>query len=243
LPVAGLACGFTFGELAIGVLASAFHASFKSPGIVAAGTVAVDVGVVAATLLFAGLVKRVRTVDLGLRGAPLKFTMQIAGLGTVAYIAFSLAYQGVVRPKNPQKVVDQLGADSNTLLLVIGAIVVIGVAPVCEELFFRGILFRALRVHLPLWAAAVIDGVLFGLVHGSLVIAPILAFLGIVFCYVYERTGTLFAPIALHAINNTVSYAVTATDGWTPSLVVGGVVIGGCVLGVMRAPRGAPVAA
>jgi membrane protease YdiL (CAAX protease family) len=96
------------------------------------------------------------------------------------------------------------------------------------------------------WFAAGIDGLLFGIVHASstsLTALPILAFLGFVFCYVYERTGTLFATIALHALNNTISYGVATHNGWVASLVVGGVVIGGCVLGVMRAPRGVPVPA
>jgi membrane protease YdiL (CAAX protease family) len=158
-------------------------------------------------------------------------------MGALAYFLFSVAYEAIVRPENPQKVVQDLGADNGTLLLVIGAVVVIGVAPVCEELFFRGVLFRVLRQRLPFWPAAVIDGVLFGFVHGSLVIVPVLAVLGIVFCYVYERTGSLFPTIALHSLNNTIAYGATTHDGWVPAVVVGALVISGCVVGLMRAPR------
>jgi membrane protease YdiL (CAAX protease family) len=114
---------------------------------------------------------------------------------------------------------------------------VIVVAPICEELFFRGLLYRVLRARMSMWIAAVIDGVLFGLVHGSLIIVPILAFLGVVLCYVYERTGTLYAVIAIHALNNMISYGVTTDDGWTASLLVGAVTLVGCGVGIVRSQR------
>lgn len=246
LPVAGLAAGLTFGLLAISILAGVLSAAgvksdAGSPGLTAAGTVIVDVSVVVASLLFAALVARPRPWHVGLRGAPLKFTAAIAGIGILAYFLFSLVYAAIVQPDEPQKVVDDLGADTNTLLLVTGALVVIVVAPVCEELFFRGFLYRVLRLRTGFLVAGVVDGLIFGLVHASstsLAALPILAFLGFVFCYVYERTDTLFATIALHALNNTISYGVATHNGWAPSLAVGGVMIGACVVGVLRAPRG-----
>lgn len=248
LPVAGLLCGLTFGFLGVSVLSGILSASgvndaASSPGLTAAGTVIIDVSVVVACLLFAGMVARPRAWQLGLRGAPLKMTGAIAAIGVLAFFLFSLVYSALVRPDEPQKVVDDLGADTNTLLLVTGALVVIAVAPVCEELFFRAFLYRVLRLRMSVWLAAGIDGLLFGLVHASstsLTALPILAFLGIVFCYVYERTGTLFATIALHALNNTISYGVATDNGWVASLAVGGAVIGACILGIARLPRGVP---
>jgi membrane protease YdiL (CAAX protease family) len=237
LPLAGLACGVMFGILCLSVL-SGITGTTSSPELTAAGTVLVDVSVVVACLLFAGLITRPKPWQFGLQGAPLKFAAQIAAMGALAYFLFSLAYQGIVQQKNPQKVVQSLGADSSTLLLIVGAVVVIAVAPVCEELFFRGILFTVLRQRLPLWPAAIIDGVLFGFVHGSLVIVPVLACLGIVFCYVYERTGSLFPTIALHSLNNTIAYGVTTHNGWVPALAVGALVIAACTVGLTRAPRG-----
>jgi membrane protease YdiL (CAAX protease family) len=237
LPFAGVGCGVTFGLLTVSVIVGVTGRS-SGPGITAATTVLVDVAVVVACVLFAGLVTRPEPWQFGLRAAPLKFTAQMAALGALAYFLFSVAYTAIVRPENPQRVVQDLGADTNTLLLVIGAVVVIGVAPVCEELFFRGVLFRVLRQRLPFWPAAVADGILFGFVHGSLVILPVLAVLGIVFCYVYERTGSLFPTIALHSLNNTIAYGATTHDGWVPAVTAGALVLAGCVVGVMRASGG-----
>jgi membrane protease YdiL (CAAX protease family) len=251
LPVAGLAAGLTFGLLSVSILAGVLGAAgvktdAGSPGLTAAGTVIVDVSIVVATLLFAGLVARPRPWHLGLRRAPLKFTAGVAAMGILAFFLFSLVYAAIVQPDEPQKVVDDLGANTNTLLLVAGALVVIVVAPVCEELFFRGFLYRVLRLRMAFWAAALIDGLVFGLVHASstsLAALPILAFLGIVFCYVYERTGTLFATIAMHALNNTISYGVATDNGWIAALSIGGAMLAVCVVGVLRAPQGVPAPA
>jgi membrane protease YdiL (CAAX protease family) len=92
-----------------------------------------------------------------------------------------------------------------------------------------------------MWLAGVLDGIVFGVVHASstsFAALPVLAFLGLVFCYVYERTGTLYATIALHALNNTISYGVVTDNGWGAALATGGLVIAGCVLAVARSPRG-----
>src|SRR3954467_11888032 len=241
-PLAGAICGVTFGLLCVSVVSGVVNRT-SGPGITAATTVLVDVSVVVACILFAGLVSRPQPWQFGLRGAPLKFTAQMAALGALVYFLFSVGYEAIVRPKNPQRVVEDLGADTNTLLLVIAAVVVIAVAPVCEELFFRGVLFRVLRQRMPLWPAAIVDGILFGFVHGSLVILPVLAVLGIMFCYVYERTGSLFPTIALHSLNNTIAYGATTNDGWVPAAVMGTLVIAGCVVGLMRAPGGEPAGA
>ena len=237
LPLAGLGCGLAFGILVLSVLQGVAGSDPDSPGIVAAGTVIIDVAIVVATLAFASLVAPPRPWQLGLRGGSLKFTLSIAAMAVCAFFLFSLVYGLIVRPDDPQEVVDQLGADRNTALLIVGAVVVILVAPVCEEIFFRGFLYRVLRLRMGMWLAGVLDGIVFGLVHASsttFAALPVLAFLGLVFCYVFERTGTLFATIALHALNNTISYGVVTDDGWVVALVAGTMVIGGCLVAVSR---------
>ena len=55
---------------------------------------------------------------------------------------------------------------------------------------------------------------------------PPLAVLGMVFCLVYERTGSLFPVIALHALNNALAFGVQA-DGWAVSAVMGPLMLAG----------------
>ena len=118
---------------------------------------------------------------------------------------------------------------------------IICVAPVAEEFFFRGFFYRALRSRYSMLVAALIDGLLFGVIHfdfsgaDALLIVPPLAVLGFMFCLVYERTGSLYPVIALHALNNAIAFAVTIEDARV-SLVLGPLVLLACTL-VPRAQR------
>jgi membrane protease YdiL (CAAX protease family) len=78
------------------------------------------------------------------------------------------------------------------------------VAPFAEEAFFRGILQTALNhvVHHPI-ATVLLTAMLFGLSHMAQPQAvPALIVLGIALGYVYERSGSLVAPVTLHVLFN-----------------------------------------
>jgi membrane protease YdiL (CAAX protease family) len=241
-PLIGIFFGFGAAVLIMGVVAGVLrstgvHVGDNSPGFTAAFTFVQDVSIVGATILVAGMTVRPRPAQFGLRPAPLRFAAGVAFIGLAAFYFFALVYGAIVQEKNPQKIVDDLGADRSTLLLVVGALVVIVVAPICEEIFFRGIIFRVLRVRMSFWLAAGIDGVIFGLVHGVNVVLPILIFLGIVLCWVFERTGTLFATIAIHALNNTIAYGASTDHGWAAALPAGAAVLAGCAAFATFLPR------
>ena len=75
-------------------------------------------------------------------------------------------------------------------------------APICEEVLFRGIIQNSLvRKHGP-WSGILIASAIFGLIHGvpQQVVAGFC--LGIIIGFVYYRTGSLLAAMVLHAINN-----------------------------------------
>jgi uncharacterized protein len=109
------------------------------------------------------------------------------------------------------------------------------VAPVAEEFFFRGFFYRALRSRYSMLVAAAIDGLLFGVIHfdfssaDALLILPPLAALGFMFCLVYERTGSLYPVIGLHAINNALAFGIQA-EGWEVSAVFGPLMVLACIL-------------
>ena len=98
-------------------------------------------------------------------------------------------------------------------LLLYALLVSAVAAPICEEIFFRGMIFRYLRARWPLWAAALVSAIIFGAAHlspaTSPLIVPVLAFIGLVLALVYERTGSLTNSMMLHALNNGVLTTVT----------------------------------
>jgi len=81
-------------------------------------------------------------------------------------------------------------------IILFGAV---GLAPICEEVFFRGFLHNALRRRMPLPAAAIIQALLFGIAHGYNVLhTAILFVIGLALTGVYEWRKTLLAPMLVH---------------------------------------------
>jgi membrane protease YdiL (CAAX protease family) len=94
-------------------------------------------------------------------------------------------------------------------LLLLALLVTAVAAPICEEVFFRGMLFRLLRTRVPLWAAVVLSAMAFGLAHASPAVSPALLptfmYMGTVLAVVYVRTGWLTNNILLHALSNAIA--------------------------------------
>jgi membrane protease YdiL (CAAX protease family) len=90
--------------------------------------------------------------------------------------------------------------------LVVVALVIL--APIAEELFFRGVVFNALRREGGRRWAYLGSSALFAVIHLDLVVLVPLFLLGLALAWVYERTNNLLAPIAMHATVNAISVAV-----------------------------------
>jgi membrane protease YdiL (CAAX protease family) len=76
------------------------------------------------------------------------------------------------------------------------------IVPVAEELFFRGVLYRWMRQSLSMWPSIFISSLIFGLLHGNVAVAGATFVMGIILAWFYERSGSLWAPITIHIINN-----------------------------------------
>jgi len=78
------------------------------------------------------------------------------------------------------------------------------VAPLAEELFFRGLLQTyAVGLLRRRWTAIVLTSIVFGLVHASQpqTVVALIVF-GVLLGYVYESTGAILPPLAVHALFN-----------------------------------------
>ena len=105
-------------------------------------------------------------------------------------------------------------ADAGTYVREIGhsplavglAVLLVGIlAPIAEEVFFRGFAYRVLRGRFGVVAGILLSGVLFGAAHGNpLALLPI-SIMGIVLAVLRERTGSLIPSITVHCLNNCVA--------------------------------------
>jgi len=104
-------------------------------------------------------------------------------------------------------------------LIALQGIVAVVLAPVAEEVLFRGVLYTAIKQRghpaIALW----ITSVLFGAIHFYPVGFLSLILLAVVLVAVYERTQSLLAPILVHALFNGLNfYLIVAKPGWAEKL-------------------------
>ncbi|MGK2877879.1 MAG: lysostaphin resistance A-like protein, partial [Solirubrobacterales bacterium] len=153
--------------------------------------------------------------DLGLVRAPFWRSVWMMAAVMGSYLLILAAYNQLVKLA-PDDAPEKLGANAGDLKMLFFALLVAVLAPIAEEIFFRGMIFRALRNGLGLWLAAIVSGLLFGALHIDattserlLQVIP-LAVLGVSFALLYAWTGTLYSTIALHATNNAIAVAAYA---------------------------------
>ena len=99
-----------------------------------------------------------------------------------------------------------------------GVVMAVVLAPVVEELVFRGVLLRAFVARWGLWRGVMVSALAFGLLHLDSLGA--VAF-GVVMSMLYMRTGTLLVPIACHAVYNGIIVVAgpwMQDDGGPPNL-------------------------
>jgi uncharacterized protein len=111
-------------------------------------------------------------------------------------------------PTTIQDQVQFLHTAQSPIALVLFALFAVVLAPISEELIFRGGLFRYLRTRVPRWVALLLPAVIFAgphvnsqTLHGLNSVLPLIG-LAVVFSLAYERTGRIAVPIIAHALFN-----------------------------------------
>lgn len=147
--------------------------------------------------------------ELGLNwDRPLRLLLSGLGGGvaalTLSYAAFFalyfLFYLIAGRPPSMGETEELRGIGGGGLTLVV--MVVVLFAPVFEEIFFRGLFYSALRRRLGPRAAIAVNGIIFGALHFQPPFMISLVLVGMVLAYLYEKTDSLFAPMAAHSLYN-----------------------------------------
>ena len=84
-------------------------------------------------------------------------------------------------------------------------------APVFEEVLYRGILFGALRKRFSYVASAMISSVIFGALHMNLIQFIYAASMGYIFAHLYDLTRKILVPVLAHIFANCISILMTYT--------------------------------
>lgn len=238
----GLFAWFLLGQVVIGlplsflvVMLGVEATDLTSPGLLATVLVT-QVGVILSGL---GYLKLRGRLNWRLWG-PIRPRLSHVGWGLLVGIGGFLGIQVVLgvllsaldeADPPEQELLSAVGVDPLVTVLVILAAVVL--APIGEELFFRGILFQALRRRVGLWAAATISSAVFGVVHVEVIgidALPAVVAAVVLLCFAVVPRFPLLVRLLLGALGLAAVAFAIAAGGWTAVLVPTGLAALGFVL-------------
>ena len=122
--------------------------------------------------------------------------MGLNGIGLEAWLSERLGEQ-----QNQAVVNEMVNAVDfrKKLILIIGACVV---APIAEEIVFRGYLYPVVKRFTEPVVAALFTGIIFGAIHGNIWAMIPLSIFGVLLAALYEKSGSIWACILCHAMFN-----------------------------------------
>jgi len=135
----------------------------------------------------------------------LLYPVMVFGVGIVV----SLLLQAITgrSVSSPRQLPAHLSAAGVAISIAYGAVI----APIHEELFFRGILFRSLADRYGFATGAGGSGLAFGLIHyipgpwyDSVLLMSVIVFTGVALAWFYERRGNIVASMVAHATFNVI---------------------------------------
>ncbi len=126
----------------------------------------------------------------------------LLSVGLQYVISYLMNFIGMLRPdwmQSYSELIDTAGIGTFSPLTIIYAILI---APVSEELVFRGVTFGYAKKALPVTGAICLQAVLFGIFHLNMIQGIYAAFLGLFLGYLCESGGSIAIPIVFHAFFN-----------------------------------------
>ena len=208
------------GTMLVGtIMVAVFDPELESPAARNAAQLAVALSLMGTALGFAFLDARGRIQDaFGKLGLGPRIALGAIGLAVLAWFVYIL-FAGLLTPllqPDQEDVTRELGTDKDEFgSVAVAAFLIVIAAPLSEEMFFRGFMFGGLRRSMSIWPAALISAAVWGSLHlgaGNIGVAVQLAVFGVILAWLYERSGTLWAPVLAHTINNTIAFVLLVTD-------------------------------
>jgi len=129
------------------------------------------------------------------------FLVALSGAFVVGVIWALLLRSMDIEPDS-QAAVREITATDNPWMILLLVLSVVVLAPLWEEIFFRGIVLRHGSQYIGFWPALIFSSALFSMAHFLVVGIPGFIVLGMVFGLAYRATGTLLTPILMHAFFN-----------------------------------------
>ncbi len=111
---------------------------------------------------------------------------------------------GDMRPQDVVEFLQHAESPRDRIAVLVMAVVV---APVAEEIIFRGYLYPVGKKYLGQLLSLLGTSFFFALIHGHLASLPALFTLAVCLALAYEKSGSLLVPMIMHAVFNAISVA------------------------------------
>ncbi|HEX9679307.1 MAG TPA: type II CAAX endopeptidase family protein [Candidatus Saccharimonadales bacterium] len=122
----------------------------------------------------------------------------------------AISLLSVLLPNVDLNQAQDLGLDEPDRFIDYGAIflLLVLIAPLSEEIIFRGFMFQGLTRSMRWQLAAIISAALFGLAHGQLNVGIDTGLLGLFSAWLVHHTGSIWPSIGLHVLKNLIAYTL-----------------------------------
>ena len=155
--------------------------------------------------------------SLGLSGLPTWTDIGLAPIGYIVSVSIAMGITAIFNLMpwfNANEAQDlgyspyMVGVERGVAFVLLAII-----APIVEEIIFRGFLYGKLRIKIPKWLAILVTSLVFGLVHMQWNVGITVFAMSIVTCSLREITGTIYAGMLVHIINNAVAFFLVYVIG------------------------------
>lgn len=136
--------------------------------------------------------------------------MPLIWVGSLVWNALLLVLQqnGIIEEAQPQPLISLFQDGGNVAAISLLALMAVVLAPIVEEIIFRGCIYRFFKSVMTIHFAQLLSGIIFAFMHANLLSFAPLVIVGIVLAKVYEKTGNLAVAIWFHAFFNAFSLSM-----------------------------------
>ena len=197
--------------IVLALIVSAFDPDIDSLGAQVTLQALLAASLIFTAFLFAGHDRTLAGREvLGLR-RPQRPAVWLSIATYLGYVVCAIVISILLAPEQ-EDITRELGGDSGTVGTVIAGILIVAVAPLSEEIFFRGFFYSGLRRGMPAVLAAILASGIWGLFHytgaGTWGVVVQITVFGLWLSWLYERTGSIYATMAVHALNNAIAFTL-----------------------------------
>jgi len=143
----------------------------------------------------------------------------VVGVFVVNLLVYFTGWPGWVEARfggEAQEMVLVLMGTRDWRLMLAAVFAAVVVAPVAEELIFRAYIYPVVKRFSEKWFAALFSAMLFGVIHFNLKSFPVLMLMGLALVALYEVTGSIWPPIACHALFNATTMMIIFSNVQAP---------------------------